>query len=190
MCDQLQNIGVMFIDKVTYNEIINHHLSLEDVISDVFLGNSYVSNKIDADTLMFLRMLNNKMYRWLFNIDFIDDTSLLKLPKDDGLIKFVEKKLDMFLKTDKELLTVKKYYELITIPFKSNTIILAVLDEGFLKMVTQNKDNLLEFILMFLRTYINFKNKSDLILYRMSKNYINLKLNDKYFNYFLLPVVG
>jgi len=187
MCDKLQNIGVMFIDKVTYNEIINHHLSLEDVISDVFLNDSYTSTKIDANTLMFLRMLNDKMYRWLFDITLLENRSLLK---DDGLIKYVEKKLDMFLKTDKELLTVKKYYELTTIPFKSNTIILAVLDEGFLKMVTQNKDNLLEFILMFLRTYINVKNKSGLILYKMSRNYINLKLNDKYFNYFLLPVVG
>jgi len=187
MFNELQDIGVMFIDKITYNEIINQHLSLEEVISNVFLNDSYTSTKIDTNTLLFLKMLNDKMYRWLFEITLIEKPLLLE---DQGLIKYVEKKIDMFLKTDKELLSVKKYYELSTIPFKSNTIILAVLDEGFLKIVTQNKDNLLEFILMFLRTYINVKNKYDLILYKMSKNYINLKLNDKYLNYFLLPVVG
>jgi hypothetical protein len=168
---------VFFVDRINYTNLLDVSFNINDFENIFFKNNSSIS-QLTRSSLIFL----NKQLKKLFhhpslsdNFDnFYDD--LILLSKQER--QYIE---DNFKSTMLENSNTysrdlnKKYYEIIVL---SNNTLLIVIEEGFLKFMTESKDNLIKFIL----NCLCYSYKFNFVVSYLLKTYISLKMNDTYFN--------
>lgn len=168
------NTNILYIDKVTYNSLKEIEISEEEIYQLFYKPN----DKISTTTYNYIYYLNTYINNFLFRLikgyktdDFCYLGDLTEIEKE-----FIKEKVKNYLfKEELDLNDDKKFYELKA--FIDNKI-LVIIDESFLATITKNKDKLLEFILDILR----FLDSLDKVVYYYNKLYLNLRLNENYFN--------
>ena len=168
------NTNILYIDKITYNSLKEIEISEEEIYQLFYKPN----DKISATTYNYIYYLNAYINSFLFSLvkgykdnrfSYLDN--LTEVEKD-----FIKEKVKNYLfKEQLDPNNDKKFYEIKA--FIDNKV-LVIIDESFLATITKNKDKLLEFNLDILR----FLDSLDKVVYYYNKLYLNLRLNENYFN--------
>lgn len=167
-----QNMSLVFIDRLNYDNLQSSKFSIEDVSNIIYEDLASVSLLTRACVINLNKELNKLLYYSYLTDSYYGSIVLLNNQEkqfiNDNFISTQLKNIYPIIDHD------KKYYEIILLP---DNKLLVIVEEGFLTLMTEIKDNLLEFILDCLR-YQNKFNLNSLLL----KSYIGLKLNDTQFN--------
>lgn len=172
--------SMFFIDRVNYNNLIDASFNVEDIPNLIIKGNDNVSNL----TRYSLVQLNKKLIKLFCNSDLSDGyyDNLINVSNKEK--QYVEDNFKTYMFDDNKAHLViyynddkenKKYYD---IKVLSDNMLLIIVEEGFLKFITESKDNLLEIIL----DCLCYHYKYDFSMFSLLKTYIRLKINDSYFN--------
>lgn len=170
---------IRFIDRRNYDNLLDRNFNIDNLISK-FYNTLATDNDLSTLTKAYILYLNTKLSDIFFNNGALKilNIDLLKKDLSNNEFKFIESKFNEELNNDVYL---EKYYELVTLP---NNDILVVVEEGFLKHITESKNNLLKFILSCLCSQYKFKFNLKMLL----NIYIKLRMNDNYFNLLKLKV--
>lgn len=160
----------VFIDRVNYTQLQDKGLNLDKLVESILAKSSPLSEM----TKQFIIELNEEIYYSLFNVDkklfcsSINHTCNLT----EKEIRYIEDSVLVFLdeKADKE-----KFYEILPLDGRS---FLVVIESGFLSFVTECKENLIRFLLDYLRYLYDYR----LPLQDAMIVYLELKSSDVYFN--------
>jgi len=168
---------IYFIDRLNYNMLQDKNFNINDFY-DTFIK-SNISNNISLLTKASISYLNFKLNN-LFSYNnqqlkfYYEETCVLLSKKEKDYIEdnFNYKQLEDHDYPISQ--SEKKYYEIIIL---SDNSILVIVEDSFLKHLTESKDNLLKFIL----DCLCYQYKFNYILTYIVKVYINLRINDSYF---------
>lgn len=163
-----------FIDSLNYKQILNKNLDineLETIITSNIKPDS--QKKISLLTACYIAYINYKINNILFNDYYIYDNCNMSTLEKEYISDTFESTMNRYTNCNHLNGKVGKYYELK--PLLSGNI-LVVLEHGFLKNITESKDNLLNFIL----DCLCYADKFNSIPYRMLSLYIKIKMNSEY----------
>lgn len=168
-----KSFAIYFIDRINYNNLLDSSFKIDDIPSLLYKNNSYVS-QLTRGFILYLNKQLNKIFYYSASLNDQLDELILLTNQEKQYIKDNFQHI-MLKKAKNACEKEEKYYELVIL---ADNTILVVVEEGFLNFITEDKNNLIRFIL----DCLCYQYKFNLSTRHLLNIYIGLKINDTHFN--------
>ena len=173
--------NIYFIDKHNYEALCGIDLSIEEIVGTIAGADSVQDNirdnKVSAFTMLVLYYVHKKV-SGLFDYDApqaycLNRNDCLRPADADEAIREGDAIINSEPKLDYDYGEVEKYYELTSLPSGD---ILVIMQDGFIRYLTESKDNYKQFLLDCLCKQYKFNTGS----WSQFRCYLNLRIVPNY----------